>query len=87
MDYENAAAIELIELGKVDKDGPLAGVCNAAKPIERINALDRKAVESLHRPATLTLVVRNTVARARELYDSLRGKKASGKGGLSPKLY
>jgi CRISPR-associated endonuclease/helicase Cas3 len=86
VDYENAAAVELIELEKVDKDGPLAGVCNAAKPIERINALDRKAVESLHRPATLTLVVRNTVGRARELYDSLRGKKASGKGGLSPEV-
>jgi CRISPR-associated endonuclease/helicase Cas3 len=95
VDYQDVPRIELIELGKADEDGPLAGVYNAAKPIERLDTLDRTNVESLHRPGTLTLVVRNTVARARELYDSIRpagptvarrGKKTAGEGKPAPEM-
>jgi CRISPR-associated endonuclease/helicase Cas3 len=70
VDYQDAALIELIELGREDQDGQLEGVYKAAKPIERLDTLDRTSIESLHRPGTLTLVVCNTVARARNLYSS-----------------
>lgn len=95
VDYEGAPRIELIELGKADKDGPLAGVYKAAKPMDRLDTLDRTNVESLHRPGTLTLVVRNTVARARELYGSIRpagpmvarrGKKTAGEEKSAPEM-
>jgi CRISPR-associated endonuclease/helicase Cas3 len=88
VDYGDTAGIELVELGKTDRDGKLRSVYTAAKPIERLDTLDRAKVELLHRAGTLTLVVRNTVARARELYDSLRlarrGKKTADVGELSP---
>jgi CRISPR-associated endonuclease/helicase Cas3 len=86
VDYEDAPQIELIDLRDADKDGPLAGVFRASKPIEGIKTLDLKTVDSLHRPATLTLVVRNTVARACELYDSLREEKVSRKGKPLPEV-
>ena len=88
VDYEDTARIELVELGKTDRDSQLRSVYAATKPIERLDTLDRTNVERLHRAGTLTLVVRNTVARARELYDSLRlakrGKKTADAGELSP---
>jgi CRISPR-associated endonuclease/helicase Cas3 len=93
VDYDDALRIEPIELGKADKDGQLEGVYTAAKPIQQLDTLNRANVEGLHRPGTLTLVVRNTVARAQELYDSLRlagptaarrGKKTGGEGRLAP---
>ena len=76
VDYDDAPRIELIELEEADKDGRLEGVYKAAKPIKQLDTLDRTNVECLHRPGTLTLVVCNTVTRARELYDSLRTKTA-----------
>ncbi len=83
VDYEAAPQIRLIELSDEDKNGALRDVFRAAKPIDRINVLDRKTVEGLHRPATLTLVVCNAVGRAQELYDVLREKKASDNGQFS----
>jgi CRISPR-associated endonuclease/helicase Cas3 len=87
VDYEDTARIELVDLEKADREVQLRQVYTAAKPIERLDTLDRASVERLHSAGTLTLVVRNTVARARELYDSLRlarhGKKAPSAGELS----
>ena len=93
VDYQDAPLIELIELRTADQDGQLEGVYKAAKAIERLDTLDRTSIESLHRPATLTLVVCNTVKRARELYSSFfvptavrRGKKAAGDGKSAPEM-
>jgi len=95
VDYEDAPRIELIELRRADQNGQLEGVYRAIKPIERLDTLDRTSVEALHRPGTLTLVVQNTVARARDLYGSLRltgatitrrGRKAPGGGKPAPEV-
>jgi len=83
VDYGDAGQVKPIKLEDADKNGPLGCVYRAAKPIARLDKLDRDNVEKLHRPSTLTLVVCNTVARARELYGSL---KAGGKGKRAPKL-
>jgi len=86
-DYKDPERIEPIELREADKDGPLRSVYEATKPIDRLDTLDGTKVRNLHRPRTLTLVVRNTVARAQELYKSFRlaepilarhGKKTDG---------
>jgi CRISPR-associated endonuclease/helicase Cas3 len=88
VDYKDTERIELVELGNADQDGQLRSVYAATKPIQRLDTLDRTNVELLHRAGTLTLVVRNTVARARELYDSLRvanrGKKTADVRNASP---
>lgn len=83
VDYQDAMRIELLELGEADKDGPLGCVYRAAKPISRLDKLDRTNVEELHRPGTLTLAVRNTVVRAQELFNSL---KTGAEGERAPKL-
>jgi CRISPR-associated endonuclease/helicase Cas3 len=84
VDYQDASGIELIELGTADKAGPLAGVYKAEKPIRRLDTLDKAKVESLHRPGALTLVVRNTVARAQDLYRSFRSGGQKTTGGKKP---
>src|SRR5689334_20572213 len=47
VDYVDAPQIELIDLGAVDQNGQLKGVYKAAKPIERLDTLDRTNIERL----------------------------------------
>lgn len=79
VDYqERASALKVVELEAADRTGDLGAVCRAAKPLSRIEKLDGKTVEALHRPGSLTLVVLNTVGRARDLYESLRSPGPEG---------
>jgi CRISPR-associated endonuclease/helicase Cas3 len=79
VDYrDRASAIKVVELSAADRTGELGAVCNAKKPMDRLDKLDAKGVLALHRAGSFTLVVVNTVGRARELYESLRSTGSEG---------
>lgn len=67
-----------LELSDADRSGPLGPRLTAQKVIERVEQIDAAMVIEAHRPGTLTLVVVNTVARARQLHRRLG--RAAGDG-------
>lgn len=72
---DHPAASSVLELEDVDLATELGGRVRARKRLHRLaveNWPDGAVVLDLHRPGTLTLVVTNTVDRARRLFEDLR---------------
>ncbi len=72
---DHPAASSVLELEDADLATELGGRVRARKRMHRLaveNWPDGSAVLGLHRPGTLTLVVTNTVDRARRLFEDLR---------------
>jgi CRISPR-associated endonuclease/helicase Cas3 len=69
---------EILAIDEAERTGELAARLNAARTVRRLGAEPgdypaiARAVEDLHRPGTLTLVVLNTVTAAREVHKALR---------------
>lgn len=59
--------MRVLEISEHDREAGLGERLRAGKRLERITELDAEIVVERHRPGTLTLVVVNTVKRAREL--------------------
>lgn len=88
-----SATLQELVLSTTDRENPVAKVrLNAPKKIERLQvAWDKtaniaQAIIDAHNPKTLTLVVVNTVDRARSIYDSITKNKQYKKCNPAPEL-
>lgn len=68
---DRRAPERILELQADDRRAGLGPRLAAGKPLVRVAELDASTVMDAHRPGTLTLVVLNTVARARDLYRAI----------------
>ena len=58
----------------------------ASKPVKELNSLTAAAVRDAHRPASLTLVIVNTVKRARALHKALSSQPTEKKTPAGPRI-
>jgi CRISPR-associated endonuclease/helicase Cas3 len=88
VDYQEAAAcLPVDHLNCEDLvNGDLKRKYFASKPLYELNSLTASAVQDEHRPASLTLVIVNTVKRARALYNALSGQPTKKKTPARPPI-